>query len=426
MASEDQGADRPQPELFLMWPGSRPGRQWLLTGDRMTIGNDPLSDICVPDPSVSPRHAFLLRDDRVWSIIDARSRNGTFVNGRRVRSADIGPRDQVEVGGVTLIVGRADSRPAKAGMFAPQWWSPARWWNRVTKAVLGAGTLASAIAAVFSLFAPHPTVNSARFTSVQLIDREPLNEYQQRLSAFTSSVSDEPSAVPGEDTTGPAMVPSGSAGPAAPSAVTSAPAGETTTPAGIGSPSPYVSPTGTPAVSSSPSQPTTGVKTSPSASRPDYALFVQEKTNEDCLPAPYCQQFMDGAGADGPGRLVPPTVAAQRVTAILHQTQTTTRTTGHKPEPLGEVISVNVELTGLRGQAVYLGWSIYPANGRTSLYGKWLNRFIAYRLEATTDDDTGTAELWVPLPKAAGSYFVRITLITREAELASDDSGSFG
>lgn len=111
--------------------------------------------------------------------------------------------------------------------------------------------------------------------------------------------------------------------------------------------------------------------------------------------------------------------------AIINQTQTTTLTTRHKPEPLGEIISVNLELVGLRGQAVYLGWSIYPSSGRTSLYSRWLNRFVAYRLEATTDDDTGSAELWVPLPKGTGSYFVRVTLSTGGSDLASDDSGPF-
>jgi hypothetical protein len=143
-----------------------------------------------------------------------------------------------------------------------------------------------------------------------------------------------------------------------------------------------------------------------------------------CPKDSFCPQFLAASGADGPGKLVSPQIAARRVAAIIGQTQTT-ETARHRPEPMGEIISVDLELIGLRGRPVYLGWSIYPSNGRTSLYGKWLDRFVAYQLEATTDDDTGTAEVWVPLPKGTGSYFVRFTLSTDGSDLNSDDSGSF-
>jgi hypothetical protein len=388
----------------------------------MTIGSDSSCDISIANPGVSPRHAFLLRDDHSWVIVDARSQRGTFVNGRRVQNAYIAPRDRVEVGGVTLIVGVTESEPAKAEAGANPWWYPARWWNRATKAVLGAGALASAVAAVLSLFAPHPTVNNARFTSVQLIGSEPLDEYQQRLSAFTFSASDDPSPGP-EDDVSPSPAPSVLASP--PPVATVEPSRDTFIPITTGPASPEISPSRISVGTVSPSHPADGIGTSQPGVHPDFVRHVQDDANQKCLPAPYCEQFIIAASADGPGKLVRPEVAAKRVNAILQQTETTTNTTGHKPEPLGEVVSVNIELTGLRGHAIYLGWSIYPANGRTSLYGRWLNRFIAYRLEATTDDDTGSMDLWIPLPKTAGSYFARITLFTAEADLASEDSRPF-
>ena len=96
-----------------------------------------------------------------------------------------------------------------------------------------------------------------------------------------------------------------------------------------------------------------------------------------------------------------------------------------KRQPLGELISVNLELAGLRGQPVYLSWSIFQQSGPSHLSEKWLGNFVAYRLEATTNDDTGTLEMWIPLPKHRGPYFIQLTLSTSTASLASMNSGPF-
>jgi hypothetical protein len=95
-----------------------------------------------------------------------------------------------------------------------------------------------------------------------------------------------------------------------------------------------------------------------------------------------------------------------------------------KSQPVGELISVDVELAGLQGQSVFLSWSIFPENG-SSLSGNWNSTFVAYRLVATTNDDTGSLEIWVPLPKQHEPYFVHLTLTTGGASLASMDSGPF-
>jgi hypothetical protein len=84
-----------------------------------------------------------------------------------------------------------------------------------------------------------------------------------------------------------------------------------------------------------------------------------------------------------------------------------------------------MELAGLRGQPVFLLWSIFQEGGHTSLFGEWLNNFVAYRLEATTNDDTGTVEMWIPLPKLPGPFFIHLSLTTDSASLASTDSNPF-
>jgi hypothetical protein len=97
-----------------------------------------------------------------------------------------------------------------------------------------------------------------------------------------------------------------------------------------------------------------------------------------------------------------------------------------KRQPLGELISVNLELAGLQGQPVFLSWSIFQEGGQNHLSGSWLGNFVAYRLEGTTNDDTGTLEMWIPLPKQHGPYFVHLTLSTVGGDnLASKNSGPF-
>jgi hypothetical protein len=75
-----------------------------------------------------------------------------------------------------------------------------------------------------------------------------------------------------------------------------------------------------------------------------------------------------------------------------------------------------------------LSWSIFQEGGsQNHLPENWLGNFVAYRLEATTNDDTGTLEMWIPLPKQPGPYFVRLTMTTTDGiSLASMDSSPFG
>ena len=67
------------------------------------IGRDVDNDVVLDDLLVSRRHAELHHArDGVCTIIDLGSHNGTFVNGRRVERAHLGPRDVVTIGGQRL------------------------------------------------------------------------------------------------------------------------------------------------------------------------------------------------------------------------------------------------------------------------------------------------------------------------------------
>ncbi|MEO8877498.1 MAG: FHA domain-containing protein [Polyangiaceae bacterium] len=83
-------------------------------GRRVVIGRGPSSDVRVPDPSVSLRHATIQVDAGEHSIIDEGSTNGTFIGGTRL--APGAPRvlrsgDLVRVGRVWLQV-TVDQTPA--------------------------------------------------------------------------------------------------------------------------------------------------------------------------------------------------------------------------------------------------------------------------------------------------------------------------
>jgi hypothetical protein len=96
-----------------------------------------------------------------------------------------------------------------------------------------------------------------------------------------------------------------------------------------------------------------------------------------------------------------------------------------KRQPLGELLSVDLELAGLQGQSVFLSWSIFQENGPNNLSGEWIGNFVADRLQPTTNDDTGSLEMWIPLPEQHGPYFVTLTLTSGGTSLASISSGPF-
>jgi hypothetical protein len=137
---------------------------------------------------------------------------------------------------------------------------------------------------------------------------------------------------------------------------------------------------------------------------------------------------------DENGNPVAPDVAAQQVIRILKDARTTSgdqssqdQDSANQPvgEPLGVVVSADLELAGLRGRPVLLSWSMWQQGGKKRLLGSWLNRNLAFRLEASTDDDTTSVDLWIPLPKAPGQYFIRATLTADQSTLASADSQPF-
>jgi pSer/pThr/pTyr-binding forkhead associated (FHA) protein len=67
------------------------------------VGRGFSADLRLEDQSVSRRHAVIVDGGEGTRILDDRSANGTFVNGRRVTEAVLRDRDVIRLGRVALV-----------------------------------------------------------------------------------------------------------------------------------------------------------------------------------------------------------------------------------------------------------------------------------------------------------------------------------
>jgi pSer/pThr/pTyr-binding forkhead associated (FHA) protein len=74
------------------------------------IGRRSNCDLHIPITSVSRRHCQLNQDQGVLKIRDLGSRNGTYVNGKRVEETVIKAGDQMKVGPLTFVF-QIDGQP---------------------------------------------------------------------------------------------------------------------------------------------------------------------------------------------------------------------------------------------------------------------------------------------------------------------------
>lgn len=74
------------------------GNAWAIPGGETFIGRGLDNGIVIEDPHVSRQHARISYDGRSCKLTDLESSNGTFVNGRRIRTASLKPGDRVAFG----------------------------------------------------------------------------------------------------------------------------------------------------------------------------------------------------------------------------------------------------------------------------------------------------------------------------------------
>jgi len=86
------------PALVVRSGGGRAGETFSPQDERTTIGRSPDCGIFLDDFTVSRRHAVLVQQDGRWLVEDGGSLNGTFVNRRRVESAELEDGDELQIG----------------------------------------------------------------------------------------------------------------------------------------------------------------------------------------------------------------------------------------------------------------------------------------------------------------------------------------
>jgi hypothetical protein len=100
-ALEDVGGEGPA--LVVRSGGGRAGETFLPSAERTMIGRSPDCDVFLDDVTVSRKHAVLVERDGGFHIEDQGSLNGTFLNRRRIESAELRDGDELQIGKYRLI-----------------------------------------------------------------------------------------------------------------------------------------------------------------------------------------------------------------------------------------------------------------------------------------------------------------------------------
>lgn len=106
------------PTLLVM-RGSRFVRSIRIPEGEFRIGRWDGNEVVLPSPKVSRVHALLNCRGGCAAIKDARSTNGTFVNGERIDSISVLDGDRLQLGDVELLFCRMDDPAAELAQARP-------------------------------------------------------------------------------------------------------------------------------------------------------------------------------------------------------------------------------------------------------------------------------------------------------------------
>jgi pSer/pThr/pTyr-binding forkhead associated (FHA) protein len=83
--------------------GPKAGSRFVLDQDITTAGRHPDSDIFLDDITVSRRHVEIRRTDEGYSVRDAGSLNGTYINRERIDERPLANGDELQIGKFKLV-----------------------------------------------------------------------------------------------------------------------------------------------------------------------------------------------------------------------------------------------------------------------------------------------------------------------------------
>lgn len=89
-----------------------------LTGEPLSIGRSREADIPLLDDKISRVHCGIRLSEGEFYLKDLKSRNGTFVNGKRVEdTVKLKPGDRIQVGSTTFVLDPESSKEGDARAF---------------------------------------------------------------------------------------------------------------------------------------------------------------------------------------------------------------------------------------------------------------------------------------------------------------------
>lgn len=85
-------------------------KPFLLSSNITVLGRRRGCDLCIPLKLVSRRHCKLSKEGDIVKIRDLNSRNGTYLNGKRIQEANIKAGDYIGVGSLMFML-QVDGKP---------------------------------------------------------------------------------------------------------------------------------------------------------------------------------------------------------------------------------------------------------------------------------------------------------------------------
>jgi hypothetical protein len=131
-AADQMGVEAlpPNTALLLVKGGPNAGSRFLLDRATTSAGRHPESDIFLDDVTVSRRHGEFYRGAAQFSVRDAGSLNGTYVNRERIDEAVLSSGDEVQIGKFRLVYLSNALEAVPAGSSRPERRSRRGWWGR--------------------------------------------------------------------------------------------------------------------------------------------------------------------------------------------------------------------------------------------------------------------------------------------------------
>ena len=143
-----------QVPLLVATTGPLRGARYQVTEDGLLMGREDSCDVVIPDQSVSREHArLLLHNGTVW-VQDAGSRNGVYVNQKRVvRHRPMGPGDSLTIGTHAFTLELVTGFPEDSSISVVRGTGFRSWKGLLAASLLGAAGAALALWLVSALHA---------------------------------------------------------------------------------------------------------------------------------------------------------------------------------------------------------------------------------------------------------------------------------